>query len=104
MSDRRPARGPGGASSGAARPRDGVDHARDRLDDLADALRDRLLAEAGDASGDGALSLTERIAALVDREAGLLDARSRAELATRIARRSFGLGPLEPLLADPSVD
>jgi pilus assembly protein CpaF len=77
-----------------------VDHA---LDDLADRLRDRLLAEAGDGRG-GAGTLQERILALVDREAGLLDAGSRAELAARIARRSFGLGPLEPLLADPTVD
>jgi pilus assembly protein CpaF len=80
-----------------------VEPARDRLDDLADALRDRLLAQAGDGAAGGA-PLTERIAALVDREAGLLDAGSRAELTARIARRSFGLGPLEPLLADPAVD
>jgi pilus assembly protein CpaF len=80
-----------------------VEPARDRLDDLADALRDRLLAQAGEAAAGGA-PLTERIAALVDREAGLLDAGSRAELTARIARRSFGLGPLEPLLADPAVD
>jgi pilus assembly protein CpaF len=82
-----------------------VDHA---LDDLADRLRDRLLAEAGDApppdAGGPPASLEDRIRALVDREAGLLDAATRAELAGRIARRSFGLGPLEPLLADPDVD
>jgi pilus assembly protein CpaF len=81
-----------------------VEPARDRLDDLADALRDRLLAQAGEAAAGGGAPLTERIAALVDREAGLLDAGSRAELTARIARRSFGLGPLEPLLADPAVD
>jgi pilus assembly protein CpaF len=78
-----------------------VDHA---LDDLADRLRDRLLAEAGDAAPSSVGTLEERIRALVDREAGLLDAGTRAELTTRIARRSFGLGPLEPLLADPTVD
>jgi pilus assembly protein CpaF len=78
-----------------------VDHA---LDDLADRLRDRLLAEAGDAAPSSVGTLEERIRALVDREAGLLDAGARAELTTRIARRSFGLGPLEPLLADPTVD
>ncbi|WCB93634.1 hypothetical protein DSM104299_02350 [Baekduia alba] len=77
-----------------------MDHA---LDDLADRLRDRLLAEAGDGAADAA-PLTARIDALVDREAGLLDAATRAELAARVARRSFGLGPLEPLLADPAVD
>ena len=77
------------------------------IDDLAERLRDRLLAEAGAAAPgrdhDGA-SLDERIRALVDREAGLLDAPTRAELVARIARRSFGLGPLEPLMADAAVD
>ena len=73
------------------------------LDDLADRLRERLLAEAGDAAS-GSAPLPERIRALVDREAGLLDAHTREDLADRIARRSFGLGPLEPLLADPGVD
>ena len=70
------------------------------LDDLAGSLRERLLAEAGAEGGD----LHERIRALVDREAALLDAGARAELAARVAERSFGLGPLEPLLGDPSVD
>jgi pilus assembly protein CpaF len=70
------------------------------LDDLADRLRERLLAEAGD--GDG--SLHQRIGALVDREAGLLDAATRADLVGRIGRRCFGLGPLEPLMDDPGVD
>ena len=34
----------------------------------------------------------------------MLDEAAREELAARIAERSFGLGPLEPLLADPEVD
>lgn len=72
------------------------------IDDLADRLRERLLAEAGAAADD--VPLPARIRALVDRDAGMLDARTREDLAARIARRSFGLGPLEPLLADPSVD
>src|SRR4051794_35011471 len=79
-----------------------MDLAHAPLDELADRLRDRLLAEAAQEPGDG--TLHGRIAALVDREAGLLDAATRADLAARIARRSFGLGPLEPLLADPAVD
>jgi pilus assembly protein CpaF len=79
-----------------------VDH--HALDALADRLRDRLLADAGGAAAHDGASLTQRIAALVDREAGLLDAGTRAELARLIAQRSFGLGPLEPLLADPTVD
>ena len=45
-----------------------------------------------------------RIRSLVDREAGVLGERERAELARLVAERSFGLGPLEPLLADPAVD
>ena len=72
------------------------------LEELAGTLRDRLLGEAG--AGSGAGDLHERIRALVDREAGLLDDDARARLAARIAERSFGLGPLEALLADPSVD
>jgi pilus assembly protein CpaF len=78
-----------------------MDHA---LEELADRLRERLLAEAGGDADRASPSLPERIRALVDREAGVLDAPTRAELAARICRRSFGLGPLEPLLADPDVD
>jgi pilus assembly protein CpaF len=69
------------------------------LDRLAETLRARLLEEPhADGAADG------RIRTLVDREAGILDAETRAALAARIAERSFGLGPLEPLLADPAVD
>src|SRR4051794_34305784 len=91
-----------GARSCGAWPTSCMDLAHAPLDELADRLRDRLLAEAAQEPGDG--TLHGRIAALVDREAGLLDAATRADLAARIARRSFGLGPLEPLLADPAVD
>jgi pilus assembly protein CpaF len=70
------------------------------LDELAASLRERLIAEAGNTEGD----LHDRIRALVDREAALLDAGARAELVARVAERSFGLGPLEPLLSDPAVD
>src|SRR3954447_3997788 len=65
------------------------------LDELAADLRERLLVDPGEGE------LTDRIRALVDREAAVLDAGSRAELAGRIAERAFGLGPLEPLLRDP---
>ena len=72
------------------------------LDTLAGELRERLLAAAGEPDGDG--SPPERIRALVDREAGVLDAGARAGLMERIAERAFGLGPLEPLLRDPDVE
>src|SRR3954452_22763346 len=72
----------------------------DLLDRLATDLRERLLAGAGEDGGD----LPGRIRALVDREAGVLSEDRRAQLVARIAERAFGLGPLEPLLADASVD
>ncbi|HET9738034.1 MAG TPA: CpaF family protein [Solirubrobacteraceae bacterium] len=70
------------------------------LDALAADLRDRLLAGAGEPGED----LGGRIRQLVDREAAVLDEDARSELAGRIAERAFGLGPLEPLLADPAVE
>jgi pilus assembly protein CpaF len=74
----------------------------DRLDELARALRERLLREAGaDVDGRGA---EDRIRALVDREAGVLDPRTREKLVAVVAEQSFGLGPLEPLLRDPEVE
>ena len=69
------------------------------VDDLVATLRARLLE--GDAISGEPLP---RIRALVDREAGMLDRGARDELVRRVAERSFGLGPLEPLLADPAVD
>jgi pilus assembly protein CpaF len=71
----------------------------DALDELAGALRARLVGEAGDGADAAA-----RIRGLVEREAGMLDVATRDELTRRVAERSFGLGPLEPLLADPLVD
>jgi pilus assembly protein CpaF len=74
----------------------------DQLDALAASLRDRLVEGAGDAAdGDDPV---RRIGALVEREAGVLDAGTRAALATRVAERAVGLGPLEPLLRDPTID
>jgi pilus assembly protein CpaF len=74
----------------------------DPLDALATDLRERLLAGAGEAPEDA--DLPARIRSLVDREANVLGEDRRAELVARIAERAFGLGPLEPLLADPAVD
>jgi pilus assembly protein CpaF len=72
----------------------------DALERLAVSLRERLVAEAGEGEAD----VPTRIRSLVEREAGLLDAEQREALVARVAERSFGLGPLEPLLRDPAVD
>jgi pilus assembly protein CpaF len=74
----------------------------DHLEALAGRLRDRLLREAAD--GHRPDDLAAGIRELVDREAAMLGPDARAELARLVAERSFGLGPLEPLLADPEVD
>jgi len=72
------------------------------LEVLADGLRERLVAEArGEAVGD---DVEGRIRLLVDREAALLAQEDREALVRLVAERSFGLGPLEPLLSDPAVD
>src|SRR5438874_7468702 len=77
------------------------------LDELAEALRARLIESAradsvrGAALADG---LEEEVRSLVDREAAVLDEPDRRELCERVLRLATGLGPLEPLLADPSVD
>ncbi len=73
----------------------------DELEGLAAALRERLVREAG-AGEDG--DLHARIRALVDREAGVLDPEAREDLVGRVVERSFGLGVLEPLLRDATVD
>jgi pilus assembly protein CpaF len=72
----------------------------DALERLAVSLRERLVAEAGE----GETDVPARIRSMVEREAGLLDAEQREALVARVAERSFGLGPLEPLLRDPAVD
>src|SRR4051794_9438515 len=71
----------------------------DWLDTLATDLRERLLAGAGEPGEEA--DVHGRIRELVDREAGVLAEDQRAGLVARIAERAFGLGPLEPLLADP---
>lgn len=71
------------------------------LDSLVSDLRGRLLGSAGeDAERDSRLRIRE----LVDIEAGLLDEDTRGELVRRLIEESFGLGPLEPLMADPDID
>src|SRR5215207_4107333 len=91
-----------GASSGTAVPTCLMDPSAAALDALAGTLRDRLVDGAGDAAGGD--DPAARIAALVEREAGVLDPPTRDALAARVAERAVGLGPLEPLLRDPAVD
>src|SRR3954466_8362324 len=67
---------------------------------LADRLRERLIRSAGSGTED----LHARIRALVETEAALLDAPARERLVAVVGERALGLGPLEPLLADPAVD
>jgi pilus assembly protein CpaF len=75
----------------------------DSLDELAEALRARLVARAR--SGElGAAPVEEEVRSLVEREAAALPEASRAELCSRVLLLATGLGPLEPLLADPAVD
>src|SRR5213595_2552788 len=74
----------------------------DALEELAEALRLQLIERARDGASVG--SLGGEVRALVDAEAPALPADEREALAARVVRLATGLGPLEPLLADPAVD
>jgi pilus assembly protein CpaF len=73
------------------------------LDELAVALRERLIdrARSGEAEG---VSLGEEVRALVELEAAPLPEAERAALCERVVLLATGLGPLEPLLSDRTVD
>ena len=72
------------------------------LDELAVALRERLVERARD--GSAGASLEAEVRSLVEAEAAPLPDAEREELAARVVLLATGLGPLEPLLADASVD
>jgi len=72
------------------------------LDDLAAALRGRLIERAR--SGAATESMMEEVRTLVEREAAPLGEADRAALCERVLLLATGLGPLESLLADPTVD
>src|SRR2546423_13959962 len=76
----------------------------DPLDDLAEALRLRLIERARDGGPGAGASLEAEVRELVDRDAAALPEDERAALALRVVRLATGLGPLEPLLGDRSVD
>jgi pilus assembly protein CpaF len=69
-------------------------------------LRDRLAAERRSEAAAGRLGgdLADAVAELVEREAGVLGDERRAELTELVLRETVGLGPLEDLLADPTVE
>ena len=75
----------------------------DALDELADALRRRLIERARDGTA-GDDDVHGQVRAMVDREAPALPEPDRADLAARVVRLAAGLGPLEPLFADDLVD
>ena len=72
------------------------------LDELASALRSRLIERARDGAAGGGLE--DEVRALVEDQAGPLPEAERDALAERVVLLASGLGPLEPLLADPGVD
>ena len=74
--------------------------------ELASSLRSRLVERRRTAAARGEVGgeLEEEARALVDEEAALLGRADRELLVSRIVRDSVGLGPLEPLLADPAVE
>ena len=73
------------------------------MDELAEVLRGRLIdgARAGRHAGAG---VEARVRELVAAEAPALAEAEREALCRRVLRLAGGLGPLEPLLADPAVD
>src|SRR5215212_347954 len=92
---RRPARGR------AWMPHAFIPH-MDPMDELAHAFRARLVERARDGEAGG--SLEREVRALVENEAAALPDAEREALVERVIVLATGLGPLEPLLADASVD
>jgi pilus assembly protein CpaF len=77
------------------------------IDELASGLRRRLVDEArvaGGSLGGDRDQLRARIAVLVEEGAEVLEAGEREELVERVLSATLGLGPLESLLADATVD
>jgi pilus assembly protein CpaF len=77
------------------------------IDELARELRRRLVAEAREgpsvATRDGE-GLRERIAKLISEQAKPLELHQQEKLVERVLSSALGLGPLEPLLADSSIE
>jgi pilus assembly protein CpaF len=82
--------------------------ARERhIEELAGSLRLRLIERRRGEAAAGrmpAAELADEVRELVAEQAALLGDRDRAAVEARIVRDTVGLGPLEDLLADPSVE
>ncbi len=77
------------------------------LDELAGSLRAQLIEARREAAAAGARpdrELGEQVRDLVEAEAALLGAGDREALVARVLRDTVGLGPLEDLLDDPTVE
>src|SRR5688500_323624 len=72
------------------------------FEQLATSLRERLVEHAR-VTADGT-PVEDQVRELVATEAAPLPEPERERLAERVLRLATGLGPLEPLLADPAVD
>jgi pilus assembly protein CpaF len=84
-----------------------MDAKQRHLQDLADSLRGRLIETRREGAAAGSrpsIELEQQVRELVEWEAALLGAEDRAALAARVLRDTVGLGPLEDLLADPTVE
>jgi pilus assembly protein CpaF len=77
------------------------------LEELAGSLRNRLIESRREAAVSGSSpdeDLAVQVHDLVDSEAALLGREDREALSARVLRDTIGLGPLEDLLADPTVE
>src|SRR3954463_6008868 len=90
-----------GAKPTAPAPRGSM--STDPLDALAERLRELLLRQAGDPDAAPNPAPPGEIRALVARGPPLWGREPGAEFVRRVAGGAFGVGPLEPLLADPDV-
>src|SRR3954453_1982515 len=95
--------GQGASGPGANETPGRLSREMEALDELASALRARLIerARSGEAQ-DGALE--DEVRMLVESEAAPLPEEERRTLGERVLLLATGLGPLEPLLSDPRVD
>jgi pilus assembly protein CpaF len=84
-----------------------MDSQQRHLEKLADVLRGKLIEARREAAASGErpnAELGEQVRDLIDAEAALLGTEQREALVARVLRDTVGLGPLEDLLADPTVE